>query len=107
VDVVIDFLGGENWTRSIACLTRRGRLVTCGASAGYEVATDLRYVWSFEIDIIGSNGWEAADQVRLLDMVASGTLAPVVHATRSLAEYPTALRELTDRAVFGKSVLEP
>lgn len=107
VDVVIDFLGGENWTRSIACLTRRGRLLTCGASAGYEVATDLRYVWSFEIDIIGSNGWEAADQVRLLDMVASGALAPVVHATRPLAEYPTALRELVDRAVFGKSVLEP
>lgn len=107
VDVVIDFVGGDNWARSIACLTRRGRLVTCGASAGFEVATDLRYVWSFEIDIIGSNGWEAADQVRLLEMVAKGSLAPVIHATRPLAEYPAALRELMARAVFGKSLLEP
>ncbi len=106
VDVVIDFLGGDNWSRSIACLTRLGRLVTCGASAGFEVSTDLRYVWSFEINIIGSNGWEAADQIRLLEMVADGRLAPVIHATRPLAEYPTALHELISGAVIGKSVLE-
>ncbi|MGE0221888.1 MAG: zinc-binding alcohol dehydrogenase family protein [Acetobacteraceae bacterium] len=107
VDVVIDVLGGETWARSLACLGRRGRLVTCGASAGFEVTTDLRYVWSFEIDIIGSNGWSVSDQERLLAMVADGRLDPVVHAVRPLESYPDALRELMDGQVIGKSVMEP
>ena len=107
VDVVIDVLGGDTWSPSLACLGRGGRLLTCGASAGFEVATDLRYVWSFEIEIIGCNGWTAEDQVRLLDLVAQGRLDPVVHAQRPLSAFVEALTELTDRQVIGKSVLVP
>ncbi len=107
VDVVIDFLGGDGWAQSLACLGRGGRLVTCGASAGYDVATDLRYVWSFEIEILGSNGWSADDQATLLRMVADERLTPVVHAVRPLSGFVEAMRELMDQRVFGKSVLEP
>ena len=107
VDVVVDFLGGHGWSQSLACLGRGGRLVTCGASAGYDVATDLRYVWSFEIEILGSNGWSADDQATLLRMVADRSLTPVVHAVRPLGAYVEAMRELMDQRVFGKSVLEP
>ncbi len=107
VDVVIDFLGGDGWSQSLACLGRGGRLVTCGASAGYDVALDLRYVWSFEIEILGSNGWSADDQATLLRMVADRSLTPVVHAVRPLSGFVEAMRELMDQRVFGKSVLEP
>jgi len=107
VDVVVNFLGGDGWARSLACLGRGGRLVTCGASAGPEVMTDLRFVWSLEIEIIGSNGWDADDQRTLLAMVADGRLQPVVHSVRPLAEYPAALQALIDGDVIGKSVLEP
>lgn len=107
VDVVVNYLGGETWGRSLACLCRGGRLVTCGASAGPEVTTDLRFVWSLEIDIIGSNGWDTSDQARLLTMVADQRLSPLVHAVRPLSGYAEALQELMDGAVVGKSVLEP
>ncbi len=107
VDVVVDFLGGETWAQSLACLGRRGRLVTCGASAGPAVSTDLRYVWSFEIDIIGSNGWTIADQAQVIAMVADGRLSPVIHSVRPLSDYADALRDFMNRSVIGKSVLLP
>lgn len=105
VDVVVDFLGGENWRRSIACLTRGGRLVTCGAGAGAQALTDLRYVWSFEIDIRGSNGWTIEDQRELIALVAERRLEPAIHAVRPLAAYREALTELMERRVVGKSVM--
>ncbi len=107
VDVVVNYLGGDTWGRSLACLGRGGRLVTCGASAGPEVTTDLRFVWSLEIEIVGSNGWDVDDQRALYALVAEGRLRPLVHAVRPLADYPAALQELIDGGVIGKSVLEP
>jgi alcohol dehydrogenase len=107
VDVVVNYLGGDTWGRSLACLSRGGRLVTCGASAGPEVTTDLRFVWSLEIEVIGSNGWDVDDQAKVLGLAADKRLRPVVHAVRPLSDYATALQELMDGAVIGKSVLEP
>lgn len=107
VDVVVNHLGGDTWGRSLACLCRGGRLVTCGASAGPEVTTDLRFVWSLEIEIVGSNGWGVDDQSELLAMVADKRLRPLVHSVRPLDEYPAALQELIDGNVIGKSVIEP
>ncbi|MFZ1921484.1 MAG: zinc-binding dehydrogenase, partial [Xanthobacteraceae bacterium] len=54
VDVVINFTGGDTWVPSLRCLKRGGKLLVCGATAGYDPKEDLRYVWSFEIKIIGS-----------------------------------------------------
>jgi alcohol dehydrogenase len=77
----------------------------CGATAGYAPAEDLRYIWSFELQIIGSDGWTYEDQTTLMNMVVEGKLKPVIHSTRPLSETPQALEELMDRKVFGKSVL--
>lgn len=107
LDVVIDLLGGGGWPRLVAALGRRGRLVTCGASAGADVALDLRHVWSYEIDIMGANGWTLDDQAAVLDLAARGALSPPIHAVRPLSALPEAMAELIDGRVFGKSVLEP
>src|SRR6266705_220415 len=57
VDVVINFTGGETWLPSLKCLKRGGKLLVCGATAGYDPKEDLRYIWSFELQIIGSNSF--------------------------------------------------
>ena len=64
-----------------------------------------RYIWSFELQIIGSDGWTYEDQTTLMNMVVEGKLKPVIHSVRPLSETPQALEELIDRKVFGKSVL--
>ncbi|MEE8395357.1 MAG: zinc-binding dehydrogenase, partial [bacterium] len=69
VDVVVNFTGGDTWVKSMKCLRRGGKLLTCGATAGFDPKTDLRYVWSFEFDIRGSNSWEKEDLTALLAMI--------------------------------------
>jgi len=107
VDVVINAVGGDTFATSLACLTRGGRLLTCGASAGPQVGMDLRYVWSFEIEIIGANGWSADDQADLIAMVAAGEIAPAIHAVRPLSASRDAYEELIGHRVTGKSILLP
>ena len=107
VDVIVNYTGGDSWAKCFRALTRHGRLLTCGATAGYDPKTDIRYIWSFEFNIIGSNGWQISDQIKLLEMVADGRLKPVVHSVRPLHEMRESMRELIDRKVFGKAVLVP
>jgi len=105
VDVVVNYIGGDTWVPSLKVLRHQGRLLVCGATAGYAPAEDLRYIWSFELQIIGSDGWTYKDQTTLMNMVVEGKLKPVIHSTRPLSETPQALQELIDRKVFGKSIL--
>ena len=107
VDVIVNYIGGETWTKSFRALKRQGRILTCGATTGYDPKTDLRYIWSFEYTIIGSNGWTMADLGELLRRVADGRVKPVIHSTLPLARYKESFRALAEREVFGKAVLIP
>jgi alcohol dehydrogenase len=107
VDVIVNYTGGKTWAECFRALKRDGRLLTCGATAGYAPPTDIRYIWSFEFNIIGANGWTPDDQVELLSMVADGRIKPTLHSVRPLNQFAISLQELIDRKVFGKAVLEP
>ncbi|MEO1056040.1 MAG: zinc-binding dehydrogenase [Actinomycetota bacterium] len=106
-DVIINYIGGDTWAQSLHCLRNDGRMLTCGATAGFEPPTDIRYIWSFEQNIIGSNGWLPDEQKVVLDMVASGALQPLIHSVRPLDELAAAMTELIDRQVVGKSMIVP
>lgn len=107
IDVVINYIGGDTWARSLRCLARDGRMLTCGATAGFSPPTDIRYIWTYEQRIIGANGWTPREQIAVLDLVARGELKPLLHAVRPLEEAERSLRELIERQVVGKSVLVP
>ena len=107
VDVVINFTGGDTWVPSLRCLRRGGRLLTCGATAGFDPKEDIRYIWTFELQILGSNGWTQDDLTTLLAMVRDGRLKPVIDRVLPLAEAREGLRLLADREVIGKIVVTP
>lgn len=107
VDVVVNYTGGDTWTRSLRVLRVGGRLLTCGATAGYDPPEDIRFVWTFELQILGSNGWAREDITALLDMVQTGRLEAVVDTTYPLERAPEALARLENRDVFGKLVIVP
>lgn len=108
VDVVVNFTGGETWTKSLRVLRRDGRMLTCGATAGYDPKEDIRFIWTFELNIIGSNGWKREDITALLAMVKAGSLQPALHPQRfPLEQSGEALRLLDDRQVYGKVIVEP
>jgi alcohol dehydrogenase len=107
VDVVVNFTGGDTWVKSLRCLRLGGRLLTCGATAGFAPAEDIRFIWTFELKILGSNGWEAGDITELFDLVQSGKLKVLIDKTFPLEQGAQAVRAIEDRAVFGKVVVTP
>jgi alcohol dehydrogenase len=107
VDVVVNFTGGDTWVPSLKCLRRGGRLLTCGATAGFDPVEDLRYIWTYELQVQGSNGWTREGVQALLQLVQDGALQPVVDQVFPLREAAAALARIEDRQAFGKVVVQP
>lgn len=107
VDMVINYTGGDTWVPSLRSLSKGGRMLTCGATAGFDPPTDIRYIWTFELQLLGSNGWTVDDLESLLNMVQAGKLKPVIDQVLPLTEAAEALRLLEDREVIGKVIVEP
>ncbi len=107
VDVVVNFTGGDTWVPSLKALRREGKLLTCGATAGFDPKEDLRYIWTFELKILGSNSWEREDLVSLLNLIDEGKLKPTIDRVLPLDEAREALRLIEDREVIGKVIVTP
>ena len=107
VDVVVNFTGGDTWHPSLRCLKRGGKLLVCGATAGYDPKEDLRYVWSFELKIIGSNSFYDEDLKGLMALIEAGKMRPVIDTVLPLGQAREGLRLIQDREVIGKVVVTP
>ena len=107
VDLLVNCTGGGSWIDSTRCMRKGGRLVTCGATAGFEDQIDIRYVWTYEHSLLGSNGWHRSDIVTMLEYAAEGSLLPVIDRVMPLEEVHEAERLMEEREVFGKIVLQP
>ncbi|MEM9653521.1 MAG: zinc-binding dehydrogenase [Actinomycetota bacterium] len=106
-DVVVNFTGGDTWTKTLKMVKMGGRLLTCGATVGFDPPTDLRFIWTAEMDIRGSNGWKRDDLHALLDMVHDGHLDPVIDRIMPLDQGAEAMAMLEERRFFGKVVIAP
>ena len=107
VDVVINFTGGDTWQPSLRCLKRGGKLLVCGATAGHDPKEDLRYVWTFELKIVGSNSFYDEDLKALMALIAAGKMKPVIDKVLPLDRAAEGLRMIEDREVVGKVVVVP
>ena len=107
VDVVVNFTGGDTWVPSLRCLKRGGRLLVCGATAGFDPKEDLRYIWSFELKVLGSNSFYDDDLSALMTLIQQGKIKPVVDKVLPLDQAKEGLRLIQDREVIGKVVITP
>ncbi len=105
-DLIVDHVGGDVLARSVLAAAWGGRIVTCGATAGFSSQVDLRHLFSRQIEILGSTMGPKGALWTILDFVRSGKLRPVVHSSFSLWQAADAHRELESGNVFGKVVLE-
>lgn len=107
VDVVFEHTGAATWPGSLVSLKKGGRLVTCGATSGYDARTDLRQVFYRQLSILGSFMGSKAELLAAMKFVESGQIRPVVDRTLPLTEARRAHELMEDRAQFGKLVLMP
>lgn len=106
VDLVLEHVGGDVFEKSIRCLTRGGRLVTCGGTADYQVGFNVAYLFHKELTLIGSNSAIKPELDAMLPHLASGRLAPIIDRVFPLAEAAQAHRYVEERRNFGKVVLQ-
>jgi NADPH:quinone reductase-like Zn-dependent oxidoreductase len=105
VDVVFEHTGAATWPGSIVSLKKGGRLVTCGATSGYDARTDLRQVFYRHLTILGSMMGSKAELLAAMKFIESGQIRAVVDRTLPLADARQAHELMEDRAQFGKLVL--
>ena len=105
VDVVFEHVGTATWDDSLASLAASGRLVTCGATTGYDAKVDLRFLFTRQLSLLGSYMGTKNDLRTVMKLVAGGRLKPVVDRVFPLAEAAAAHAYLESGAQFGKVVL--
>src|SRR2546421_2535594 len=105
VDVVFEHTGAATWHGSILSLKKGGRLVTCGATSGFEAQTDLRHVFYRHLTILGSMMGSKADLLAAMEFIESRRIRAVVDRVLPLEEARRAHELMEDRAQFGKLVL--
>ncbi len=107
VDVVFDSVGAATLDTSIRVLKRGGRLVTCGATSGSLVETNLNLIFWKQISLIGATASTHAEFRQVMELIFSERLKPVVDRVLPLSEGREGQRALEAGEQFGKIVLEP
>jgi NADPH:quinone reductase-like Zn-dependent oxidoreductase len=107
VDVVVEHVGAATWPKSLESLASGGRLVTCGATTGWNAHVDLRYLFSKQWSLLGSFMGTMGELSRVLQFVFRGQFRPVIDRVYPLAEIRAAHERLEKREQFGKVIVTP
>ena len=105
VDVVFEHVGTATWDDSIASLAAGGRLVTCGATTGYDAKLDLRLLFAKQLSLLGSYMGTKSELHSVLRLVAAGRFRPIIDRVFPLSEAAAAHAYLESGAQFGKVIL--
>ncbi len=105
VDVVFEHTGASTWPGSIVALKKNGRMVTCGATSGYDARTDIRQVFYRHLTILGSFMGSKAELLAAMKFIERGRIRALVDRALPLQEARRAHELMEDRAQFGKLVL--
>jgi NADPH:quinone reductase-like Zn-dependent oxidoreductase len=105
VDAVIEHVGGEVFAKSVLATAWGGRVVTCGATAGFKPDLDLRQIFFRQVQVLGSTMGRKSDLLRVVSFVEQGKLRAVVDRVVPLKEARAAHEALEKREAFGKIVL--
>ncbi len=105
VDIAFEHVGTATWQDSLGSLAPGGRLVTCGATTGFDVGIDLRHLFAKQISLLGSYMGTKSELLEVLHLVSNGHLRPVVSDVLPLKDAAQAQTLLENRQHFGKVVL--
>src|ERR1041384_6920644 len=107
VDVVFEHVGVATWQKSLESLAPAGRLVTCGATTGYDARVDLRFLFSKQWSLLGSFMGAMGELHQVLKFVFRKQLRPVIDSVHPLTEIRAAHERIERKEQFGKVLLTP
>ena len=101
-DIVFEHVGQATFPTSVLCVKPFGKVVICGATSGFNLDFDVRYLWMRQKQIIGShfaNAWEAT---RANELINSSKVRPVLWKTMGFDKVAEAHQLLSDNKHLGK-----
>src|SRR3954464_9800402 len=101
-DIVFEHVGRATFPTSVLVVKPFGKVVICGATSGYTLDFDVRYLWMRQKQIIGShfaNAWEAT---KANELIESGKIRPVLWKTMGFEGVAEAHQLLRDNKHLGK-----
>ncbi len=107
VDVVFEHVGEATWEMSVASMAVNGRLVTCGATTGYNAKIDLRFLFSRHLSLLGSYMGSKAELYEVLKLIGQKKAHAVIDCVMPLSKCAEAHARMENREHFGKIVLTP
>jgi NADPH2:quinone reductase len=116
VDIVLEMVGGPTFDASLASLAPFGRLATFGMAgrtppspidAGALLQGSRAVIGFWLVHCMSKPGMVTEPMAEMLQMVAEGTLSPIVGNTYPLADARRAHEDLLARRSTGKLVLDP
>lgn len=107
VDAVLDSVGAAVWSHSVRALKPGGKLVTCGATSGYNPPAELNRIFFLQLQVIGSTMGTKAELAQLLAFLATTGLRPTIDRTLPLESAGDGLAAMASGELTGKIVIEP
>ena len=101
-DIVFEHVGQATFPTSVLTVKPFGKVVICGATSGYQLDFDVRYLWMRQKQIIGShfaNAWEATKANALIE---ESKIRPVLWQTMGFDKVAEAHQLLRDNKHLGK-----
>jgi crotonyl-CoA carboxylase/reductase len=101
-DVVFEHVGQATFPTSVYTVKPFGKVVICGATSGYNLDFDVRYLWMRQKQIIGShfaNAWECNLANKLIE---SGQVRPVLWKTMPFEDVAKAHQLMHENKHLGK-----
>jgi crotonyl-CoA carboxylase/reductase len=80
-DIVFEHVGRETFPTSVFVCKPFGKVVICGATSGYQLDFDARYLWMRQKQIIGSHFANAYECMKANQLMAEGKIRPVIWRT--------------------------
>src|SRR5262249_57898460 len=77
-DIVFEHVGKETFPTSVLVCKKFGTIVICGATSGYDLTFDVRYLWMRQKTIVGSHFANAHQCERANRLVVEGKIKPVL-----------------------------
>jgi crotonyl-CoA carboxylase/reductase len=101
-DIVFEHVGQATFPTSVLCVKPFGKVVICGATSGYNLDFDVRYLWMRQKQIIGShfaNAWECNLANKLIE---TGQIRPVLWQTMPFEKVAEAHQLMKENKHLGK-----
>jgi crotonyl-CoA carboxylase/reductase len=104
-DIVFEHVGSATFFTSVFVCRTFGKIVTCGATSGFSLTFDVRYLWMRQKTIIGSHFANAYQAYRANQLIAQRKILPVLSRTFPFEECPEPHQMMRENAHLGKMVV--